>query len=637
MKPLPGALLLLLALLPSALAAQNPPPRPPRPDTARVDTTRAAPKDSAEFRVPAEALPQDTFRTLNRDTVPADSLVPAPVFPQAPRPDSAGGWSGTWEWSREELLRFQGTSLLELLARVPGVVVTRGGGFGQPVGVSPFALGGGRTRLFLEGWEVDPLSAAALDVQQLSPLDLESLRVERRLHELRIHLTLFRLPDRRPYSRVEAATGDPETRYLRGLYAQALGRMVLTLGFDLTDTRGFRSQPFGVTTGVARLDYLLSPRAGVQLELRQTGVERAQQLHELGDRRDVLLRARWEPTSALFLEGVAGRASRAPAGELDRFRSAEVDQLGARALLRAGPAWVEGEARFRRGSDAAFPVPESDLAVRGGLRPLPFLEAQGEARLASVGERGGTELWGAVRVGPFAGVSLFGSATAGTRGLGLLAGDTVLPLPPDTAGNPREDTVPRFGTVSSTLAGVRAGAEWSRPGAAIGAALLLLDPDRVVPLGLRFEPDTLPAAETGASTGVEGYVSTPLLPSLRLEGGFTYWSEGGERPYLPDHEGRAALEFNRLYYTGNLEPTLRLEAVRRGAALVPPGVSAGTIFDVQPTPYTLLNFYAQVRVIDVRAFVLFENLLNYRLAADVPTGVFPGARVLYGVRWHFRN
>ncbi|MDQ3389649.1 MAG: TonB-dependent receptor plug domain-containing protein, partial [Gemmatimonadota bacterium] len=400
------SLVLLLLLLPTLATAQTPTPA----DTIRPDS----------------ALVTADPGLLSPDTVLADSLRPAPHLPDFPEPDSAAFWSGTWSWDREDLLRFQGTSLLELLVSVPGLGMVRAGGFGQPAGLSPFALGGGRTRLFVDGWEMDPLNSAVFDLQKLSLVDIESLRVERRLHELRIRVTTFRLADSRPFSQVDAATGDPETRYLRGLYSQRIGgRSILTLGFDLTDTDGFFSgESFGVTTGIARWGFLIDPRAGIQVELRQAEVERATRFVDRGRRRDLLVRGRWNPTDALSLAAVAGRVTRAPE-ERDRFEAAEVSQLGLRSFLRL-PAgvWMEGDLRLRSVSAAAFPAARSDLSLAAGVRPTALLELRGEARAASVaGEQGG-EFLGGARFGPVRGISFFGSMTLGGRAVGILRADT---------------------------------------------------------------------------------------------------------------------------------------------------------------------------------------------------------------------
>lgn len=634
-RALLAGLLLLAAAAP--LAAQEP---PARPDTV----PRPAPRDTATFRVPPDALPADTIRGPRSDTVAVDSLVPAPLVPAWPQPDSAGFWHGTWVWDREALGRFHGTSLLELLAAVPGVTVTRAGGYGQPAGVAPWGLGGGRTRFFYDGWEVDPLASATLDLQEISLVELEEVRVTRRLNEVRVELLPFRLSDRRPYSQIELGTGDPDTRMLRGLFGTAIGaRQTLTLGFDIADTEGrLRREPFAVTNVLARWGWLLGRSGALQVEYRNTDVVRQDTAYdEEADRSALWLRGRWAPGRGLALEAMAGRNWRAPA-DRDRFSERqESRQAAVRALLGGRAAWLEGIARLRSEPELAFSVPATDLEARAGLRAGGLLELQGSAR-ATGGEESAAELQGSVRAGPAGGFSLFGSVTAGTRGVPLLVRDsvaryTVVPLLQAVA-----DTVPLFGSVAPSLSGFRAGAEWSRPGATLGGAFVRLDEELVPPFGLRLDDDLGRAAPADPSTGVEAYVSAPLFrPWLRLEGWYTRWTDTGGRPYLPEEQGRAALEFHDLFYTGNLEPTLRVEVVRRGSAPIPrAAVAPGEGELPEPVfsePYTLVNAFLQVRVIDVRAFLIAENVFDLQRVADVPGRPFPRARIIYGIRWHFRN
>lgn len=646
MSPARRALLagLLLLAAPALLAAQNPPARPdtvPRP--APRDTVRPEGRDTATFRVPPETLPTDTLPQRG-DSARTDSIGPAPLFPAWPRPDSAGFWHGTWTWDREALGRFHGTSLLDLLRTIPGVTITRGGGYGQPAGVAPYGLGGGRTRFFYDGWEVDPLASATLDLQEISLVELEEVRVERRLDEIRVELLPYRLADRRPYSQIELGTGDPNTRLLRGLFAAAVGgRQTVTLGFDIADTEGLgRRQPFAVTNGFARWAYRFTPRAGVQVEYRTTELARPDTgFTEEADRQALWMRARWLAAPGLALEAMGGRNWRVPS-DPDRFPERQSAYQGAlRALLGGRAAWVEGVARLRGEEEGAFAVPATELEARAGLRAGGALEAQGGARFTA-GDEGGTEFQGSVRAGPFGGFSLFGSATAGTRGVSLITRDSVATYVPQIPQLARSDTFPLFGSVSPTLSGFRAGAEWARPGATLGAAFVALDQDLAAPFGLRLDDDLGRATAAEASTGVEAYVSLPLFrPFLRLDGWYTYWTDTGGRPYLPEDEGRAALEFHDVFYTGNLEPTLRFEMVRRGSALTP---RAGTDPDdgeplapVASQAYTLFNAYLQIRVIDVRAFLIVENVFNLRGAADIPGRPFPVTRAIYGIRWYFRN
>lgn len=634
---------ILVLVAPAALAAQNPPARPdtiPRP--APVDTVRIEGRDTATFRVPADVLPGDTIPRPAQDTVVVDSVLPAPLLPPYPQPDSAAFWKGTWVWNRAQLDRFHGLSLLDLLVTIPGVEITRAGAFGQPAGVSPWGLGGGRMRFFYDGWEVEPLSSATLDLQYVSLSELQEVRVERRLNEMRVELYPFLLPDRRPYSQIELLSGDPNTRALRGLFAAPIGsRQTVTVSYDIADTEGFRrQQPFSVSNVFARWSYLFSPRAGLQLEYRSTDFTRQTVgFLEDADRSALWLRGRVVPTKGLTLEAMAGRNWRDPE-DGDLFpQSLESDQGVLRGVIEGRSGWVEAIGRVRSEPEGGFEGPTTSLELRGGVRGGKYLGVQGSAIMAG-GEQSGTELEGNVRVGPESGFSLFGSATVGTRGVSLIAADSVVERFRVPFARVDVDTFPLFATVSPQLSGFRAGAEWARPGTVIGAALVRLDEDFAVPFGLRFDDAVRRVVPAEPSTGVEAYVSTPLFrPWLRLEGWYTRWPETGGRPYLRQEEGRAALVFHDLFYTGNLEPTFRVEVLGRGSALIPLPESEDTALPtfVFSQPYTVVNAFLQVRVIDVRAFVMVENAFNARGTADIPGQEFPGARVIFGIRWNFRN
>ena len=649
-------LVAVLLVCGSALAAQDPPPLPR--DTLPRDTLAVEP-DTGVFVVPPAQLPADTLPE-RVDTVgaEADTVLPAPNLPLLSAP-AAGFASARWVWTREELQRFHGFSLLDLLADIPipALTLTRAGGIGRPAGLAAFGSGGGRVRVFLDGYELDPFVSANRSLQQISLVDLRELRIERGLLETRIELFTFRLEESRPLSVLEAATGDFETQILRVLFARTLGdRQILTVGFDVRDTDGLaRVQPFTATSGIARWSYRFDPQLGVEAEFRQTGAEWADTVGlagvglasplgfaESSTRRDVLLRVRAQPRPALFMDALVGRSWRDPA-EADSFgvgRSVS-NQAAARAAYVGDRVWATSSARVRGGVANAFPVPSVDLAARAGVRPLGGVAAEGELRYASTEGVGGAEFSVGGRLGPLLGFSLFATVAGGSRPLGFLR-DSVVFLPP--AENPEgevppdtaviEDTLRTFGVVESAVGGLRAGAEWRGLGATVGGALLSVDADRIAPFALPFDRGA-GIIEGEAARGVEAFASSPLVfPALRLEASWTRWMDTGGRPYLPEQEWRAALVFHDIFYTGNLEPTLRVEAVHRGAALVPG--PEGEVFSDLSEPYTLSNLFLQIRVIDVQAFVRWENLLNLR-AADLPGRIFPGQRVLFGVRWRFQN
>lgn len=612
--------------------------------------------DAAGQVIPRDTLPRDTVRAeippgqVASDTLPAlpevpDSMIPAPVPPSMTVAVPTGAALGVWEWSRDELQRHQTTSLLEFLLRVPGLGFVRAGQFGAASGGGPPGLGGGRLRVFRDGFELDPLLGATPELQELPLSDVQSLRVVRLPHEVRVELSSFRLVDRRPYSQVEAATGTPVLRLLRGIFSRPVGtRNLATVGFDLVDFEGYGDDsPFTLNSGYARWSYLLRPDLGFQAEYRQAGVQRDYApFWEDGSRRELSLQALAQPVPGLTLQAIGGQIARTPSDADSTRLDLSVVQAALRAAYERGPVWGSGGVRYRSGDERGYPTPDLELSAQAGLRATGVLSGFAEVRSTTQDEVSGTELAGSVRVGPFAGFSLFGSVAAGTRAVGLR--DST--LTERRIANPRqgEENQPDSLTVTDTAwvfparaadaNGLRAGAEWSARGITVGGALLRSDGD-FFPFGQAFDAELDSLPRTAGATGFEVYGSVPLLwQALRAEGWFTRWSETGNRPYLPTQEWYAALEYHDLYYTGNLEPTLRLEARSRGQSLVPdPETSA---FAAINPAYTTLNVYFQLRVIDVRAYLLFENVLGDELVADLP-GRVHRSRLLYGVRWHFRN
>src|SRR5690606_7341136 len=130
--------------------------------------------------------------------------------------------------------------------------------------------GGGRVRVYLDGFELAPLGLTALDAQQIAIGDLESVRVERRLDGIRIDLTPLRLPDARPLSAIEAGTGVYDTKLLRALLMRGVGRrMVAAAAFDQASSQGYGfDQAFSYSAARASLSYALTSRTVLQAEYR---------------------------------------------------------------------------------------------------------------------------------------------------------------------------------------------------------------------------------------------------------------------------------------------------------------------------------------------------------------------------------
>jgi hypothetical protein len=497
----------------------------------------------------------------------------------------------------------------------------------------------------MDGWEIQPLASVTLDLQQIALGDLEAVRVERGLTETRIYLTTFRLRDRRPFAQVELADGDFNNRILRGFFARQVGERNVVQGlYDLIDTDGFRrQQPYTATTYDARWTHSFGEGRGLQLEFRKLGETRGDDQHlrylELADRYDLLLRGSWQ-VGALQLYGVAGRSWRNHDGIDTTSFEGSGTQAGLTAAYALPIGWLSAEARLFQG-EGGFAPNAAEVSARADLALTSRFEVAGEVRSLSRGGEAGLEAEGSARFSPLRHLSLFGSLAGGTRGIPFVQdslrtrrtfGGLGRPVGVDTI---TIDTLDAFRELRSNVAGFRAGAEWGKPGALLGAALVRSDANRIAAFGLAWDAG-VPPVDAGAVTAIEAYANAPLVWDwLRVDGWYAQVPEAGGRPYLPKNLGRVALQYHDVFYTGNLEPTVRLEAFFRGPALtLEPD---GRTFGPQTETYAIFNFFLQIRVLDVRAFLLAENLLNRQIAFDVTGNSLPGARTMYGVRWFFRN
>jgi hypothetical protein len=232
------AILVSLAMLlfPRALSPQVP------PDSIQVppDTT-------------AQEVPGDSLATQE---VPGDSIQPEDTLPSVQLPPMPtlvpGGWNtGVWEWTRDEILASRALTLAELLAEVPGVHPLRGGDFGTPTAVSAFGAGGGRIRVFRDGIEILPQEGSVVDLARVGLGGLRSIRITRSMTEVFIELEGVVAEGGRPYSLVEAGTGDLNSNLFRGTFnhPRALGGVV-ALAMERVDTRGPRGEEPGVSQGV---------------------------------------------------------------------------------------------------------------------------------------------------------------------------------------------------------------------------------------------------------------------------------------------------------------------------------------------------------------------------------------------------
>jgi hypothetical protein len=261
------------------------------------------------------------------------------------------------------------------------------------------------------------------------------------------------------------------------------------------------------------------------------------------------------------------------------------------------------------------------------FRPSAFLRVEAASRTgrstdatAALGEVTAT-------LNPFAGLSLSATASAGDRLVPVLT--SIVP----EAGEP----IHRFDRLVSDAGGARIGGELAGAFGSLGVAAFRQGATILAPFSLPFDLGT-PAVAVGEATGIESFVDL-VVPgtrgALQLEGWFTHFLDLADRPYVPEQIGRAALTFHGLYFGEQLEPVFRFEGVHRGSALVAGG--AGEAFGTVIESFQTLNFSMHLRIIDVRAFILWDNLLGNQTAITLPGAPAAPPRMVYGASWRFRN
>ena len=234
-----------------------------------------------------EAHAQDTPDTLQviRDSLLVDSLEAMLASDSATAdtiyynlPSFEGrvpdGWeTGVWSWDRSAIMASSANTLAELVSEVPGLIVLLGGDYGTPAAISAFGSGGGGVRILRDGFELFPVDGGVTDLARVGLGGIERVRLERSLGELLVEMWSHEFDDGRPYSLIEAGTGELETNLFRGSYADptALGGS-LGLALERVDTQGPGRKESGNRVGSwIRYQVHKGDDAGLAVDFRRMG------------------------------------------------------------------------------------------------------------------------------------------------------------------------------------------------------------------------------------------------------------------------------------------------------------------------------------------------------------------------------
>ena len=664
----------LFCLLPGRSAAQEPPDSVPPGDSIPVADSLApvqdslvpmpdslAPVQDSLAPMPDSLAPaQDSLAPLADSLAAADSLADSTVVQPFPklRDPSRGGWeTGVWEWDREALIGNQALSLAQLLDQIPGTIALRGGDFGTPNIVTAFGGGGGRVRLYMDGFELTPLRAGAPDLAQVGLAGLQHVRVRRSADGLRVDLTSLDIDDPRPYSLVEVGTGDLQTNMLRATFSHPStlgGGLAFTL--DRIDTQGTgRQEPGATTGGWLRYTRHLGSRLSLRADLRSISASRPSALYtpEQQGRNDLSVRARADLADGLTAEVFTGRSSATGRADDEPADSTVSPFSRGQTGVRVAAEHAFGErlglwATGRWASMTGDAWPEQTLDASAGLHSfLGGVEGSWnrETWLGGPVSSKSVRAWTA----PLFGFSVFGERRDGTTGVPFRLFDPrdTIPEIPRLAGPPVSFTTERRSA--------RTGAQLALGGFSLAVAQIEIEQDALVPFGFPMDSAGV-VQEAGMRSGREASARLPLyFDGLYASASYQIWDEDApDWRYLPRESWNGQLGYHNTFLsTGNFEIWTEIGVEGREPMVVPfmapesedeemPEEGASEEEELAPGYMTVpyhqsWYFRLQLRILTVQIFILTENFTAERELQDFPERFLPGGRSLYGIKWTLWN
>jgi hypothetical protein len=619
-------ILLVGVLWPAGAAAQDPPA-----DSARV------PPDSVALARP-DALRASSDSLAAADTVPAFHNLP-----ELPDGIPEGWEAAVWAWDHEELMASGAHTLVELLDQVPGVVPLIAGDYGTPAAFSALGHAAGGIRVMRDGFELMPLSGGVVDLQRVGLGGIERVRLRRGGERILVEMWSLNHDDPRPYSLVEAGTGDLDNNLFRGAFSSpnALGGSA-ALALERSDTRGGGAQETGSRTGSwVRYQLHRGEDAGIALDFRRMGSRSEVAAYPAPvTRTDLTMRARAKVADGVVAELQMGRSSLDVEDErlLYARDGGRRNQYAARVATDRGDLWADGAFRLFGGDDLL----KNRLDLEGGWR-IPDTGGL-SARLTREDWKGARPVSWSVSgwARPLSWVRVFASWAGG--GYAARSGPVLDATPPSPDPGAPDPSIPAWAdrpapTLWTTdRTSYRAGATLGWRGAVVSAAVLGLEQDRTLPLGL--EPDLGSDPGPGATRrGWEAYGRVPLpVEGFGLVGSYQAWDVGG--PYLPARIYRGSLDFHRAFMESeNFEIRASLGVRGHDPMLVfVPSEDPDGATELAEVPFfQSWDATFQMRIVTVRIFLSWENLTTRRNLQAFPGRVLPALRTSYGIRWTMRN
>ena len=583
--------------------------------------------DTAGQRPPPPPLPPVRDTTARRDTTRDTVPHYLPVFPAAvpPGPLPRGA---RYSFTADSFAFSDTKTLSDLLARIPGVYVARGGMYGQAEPVLYGGRGPAGLEVYWDGVPYLPLGrdSVYLDPARIPLAPLERVDVVVLPAALRVYLVSARQSSTAPATEIGITTG---FLGMSGYRAAFLKRWRSGLGLSLlADWNDIRGAASSSTTAFHDVDlwlkaeYMASPRLGVSYQIVSSDWHRqgstTPNVNAIRTKRlDELLRFAW----AARASGVGPRLDLTLATATTSRDSAVGDRTLPQASLElstAGSRAALGVAARLEGGGARSPL---QLEGRASWSALDLLTLSVDARHASYSlDRSGD------RAHLAAGLLL---------PLGLSAHGDVAWRRDLVAPTRSDDSVQTTTDLAGTI-------QWQQPWAtlAVGGARR----DAFVP------PPQLPAGVAGISalapTPATNYLMLHLrlrpIQGLELSSWYFDPVRGGGDFEPPRHARSAATfysKFWRQYKSGIF--AFRVETAVEswsggGTAGVVLDTTSGTTTALALPGATFVDFNLQIRIAGVTMFWVIRNARASR-QRYVPGHDYLRNDQFYGVRWRFTD
>lgn len=615
----------------SPLAAQVPDttrPAPAAPDTARpkpsptdssrilgIDSLAPARRDSAGRIIPDSSRLQRYLAAQLQAKIKV--LSPAPVAPVGPEPALA-----RIVLTRDSLDWAGAATLSDLLTRVPGVYLWRGGWTGQPEMPNYQERGATSAEYYLDGL---PYIAAGVDSvgvdPSLLPLSLlDRVEIERWPGLLRV-LLFTRNHDRlAPRSRVGFTRGASDfARYqatLERRFGSGFGFFVGGENLSVPTIASIRSK-YANTQLFVQGSWLPSPRWGVLYQMLRSRPDREPVISSTfgdtlsrgiasGNRTDVQLRGMWRRDSTGLGPQMDLLLGRMTAGD-SLTPSQRVHQIGLVGSYR-WPTASLGASAFWRSRWTSL-----DLRATTGWTPLGALTLSGEAGLQRH-DGGRSSRW----LGGWAGVALGnGFRLTGSARVGSIVAAPALTADPAQSVQDWQTLIGWERPWITLEAGYARTASWQPLAYQPFAAIPALAP--------------VPATEWATLSG-----RLRPLSWVTLEGWYSNPRTGTPDGLPPRHllgAGTFHTRFQRVFPSGILDVKMRLAVEHWENGIIGRDASGA------PVPLAKATYLRSLVQIGFGALQIYWDRANLRLQSNpyVPGLPIVGRPSEVGIRWQFSN